>query len=218
MEPAEDAVTDRASYDRRFYRNTQTEVRLGDRVRIRRRFRKFIGGTFCYVPGDSPPDPRMRSHWVIKTDEGTLLSNGHLSAPVLPTGPYRSRFAEINKRIIFLRRRETSDPDPERLLTPLPHSLMFYHGTDTEILVGDRIRFRSIFRGWRILEGTITHIPGIASADPDLCEGEWAYATDDGWAFSGGYYPGRVVKGFTFLHRGTNPFARSVASEGGMNL
>lgn len=201
MDADEDIAPEEPSDVRRFYRGTQTVVHLGDRVQIRRRFRKFIGGTFCYVPGDGPPDPRMRSHWVIKADDGKLLSKCDLPSSLFPTGDYPSRFAELSKRITFLRRWESFDPAPESLLSPPPHSLMYYRN-GTEILVGDRVRFRSIFRGWRILEGTITYIPGLAPEDPDLCEGDWALATDDGWAFSGGlYWPGRVVRRLTFIRR-----------------
>ena len=170
-------------------------------MRIRQRLRNFIDGIFCYVPGQSEPDPRMRSHWVIKADDGKLLSKCDLPGPLFPTGDYPSRFAGLSKRITFLRRRESGDPDPANLLPPRPHSLMYYRD-GTEILVGDRIRFRSVFRGWRISEGTITYIPGLAPEDPDLCEGDWAIGTDDGWAFSGGlYWPGRVVGRLTFIRR-----------------
>ena len=80
-----------------------------------------------------------------------------------------------------------------------------YYRDGREMLVGDRVRFRSIFRGWRISEATITYIPGLAPEDLDLREGEWAIETDDGWAFSGGlYWPGRIVKWLTFIRRAEN--------------
>ncbi|HTV48684.1 MAG TPA: hypothetical protein VMG59_09605 [Phycisphaerae bacterium] len=183
------------------YAGTRNLVRPGDRIHIKWGFRKSKEGTFCYVPGISRWDRRLRYWWVIKADDGAIVPSAHFPDPVTWKMPHDCEFTEMSKRITFLRRRVADDPDPESLLPQPPHSLMYYRD-GTEILVGDRIRFRSIFRGWRALEGTVTHIPGLAPEDPDLYEGNWAFETDDGWAFScGSYAPGRIINRLTFIRR-----------------
>ena len=184
------------------YAGTRNLVQPGDRVCIKLMFQKFKQGTFCYVPSISQWDPRLQHRWwATRADDGTIASSINYPSPISWKLPRDREFNEVSKRITFLRRKEPSDPAPESLLPPPPHSLMYYRD-GTEILVGDRVTFRSIFRGWRISEATITYIPGLAPEDPDLCEGEWACETDDGWAFSCGIYsPGRIVKRLTFIRR-----------------
>ena len=208
MDATADVATQQSSDSRRFYCSTKTEVRLGDRIRIRRRFRHFVDGTFCYVPGEGRPDTRMgngpNEDWVIKTDDGKLLSESHLPGPLFPTGDYPSRFAELSKRITFIRRREPADPEPENLLPPPPHSLMYYRGTNIDVRLGDHVRFKSIFTGWRITEATISYIPGISPIDSGFEAGgrDWAYTTNDGNIYAGSaYFPGQIVKTLTFIRR-----------------
>jgi len=203
MDIINDVTPQQSSNIRRFYRGTQIQVRLGDRVRIRLRFKRFIDGTFCYVPGESRPDQRLRRDWVIKADHGKVLSECDLPGSISSNKKYPSRFAELSKRITFIRRREPADPDPENLLPPPPHSLMFYRSGE-EILIGDRVRFRSIFTRWRCTEARISYIPGISTLDNEFEEGglDWALTTDDGNIYAGSAYcPGHIIKSLTFIRR-----------------
>jgi len=51
---------------RLYYFGTREEVRLGDRIRIKRLFRKDLVGTVCYIPGISP------RHSVLESDDGAV--------------------------------------------------------------------------------------------------------------------------------------------------
>lgn len=64
--------------ERLVYHGTSDDVRLGDRVRVTRIFRKAIEGTVAYLPGVSPRHPEMEwpefSRWAIELDDGTVMS------------------------------------------------------------------------------------------------------------------------------------------------
>lgn len=66
---------------RLFYFGTNEEVRLGDRVRIRRWIRKDLEGVVCYIPGVSPKHPELNSkdmpQWAIRIADGSLLLIGY---------------------------------------------------------------------------------------------------------------------------------------------
>lgn len=74
------APSDRVSSDL-FYFGTKDEVRLGDRVRIRRLLRRDLMGTVCYIPGISLPHPDLEyddvRQWAIRLDDGTVLAIGY---------------------------------------------------------------------------------------------------------------------------------------------
>ncbi len=63
---------------RLFYWGTSEEVRLGDRVVMKRFLRKPLHGTVTYMPGVSPVHPEMEepdfSRWAIAFDNGSVLS------------------------------------------------------------------------------------------------------------------------------------------------
>lgn len=82
---------------RLLYHDTDDEVRLGDRVRMKRLFRKPLHGTVVYMPGVSPPHPEMEwpefSRWAIELDDGTVMA-----------WPYVPEELQPSKRISLLQR------------------------------------------------------------------------------------------------------------------
>jgi len=84
-----------------FYHHAHQEVRLGDRVRMRRWFRRDLEGTVCYIPGISPLHDELEyedvKQWAIRTDDGAVY-------PILYDPP---RF-QPPKHIFLLSR--SSDP------------------------------------------------------------------------------------------------------------
>lgn len=61
-----------------YYHGTTEEVRLGDRVRIKRLLRRGLVGTVCYIPGQSPVHKDLEyedvRQWAIRLDDGTVLA------------------------------------------------------------------------------------------------------------------------------------------------
>jgi len=61
-----------------FYHGTGEEVRLGDRVRIKRLFGRDLLGSVCYIPGKSPVHKDLEyddvRQWAIRLDDGTVLA------------------------------------------------------------------------------------------------------------------------------------------------
>lgn len=59
-----------------FYHQAKEEVRLGDRVKIRRWIRRDLEGTVCYLPGISPLHQELEyedvKQWAIRTDDGSV--------------------------------------------------------------------------------------------------------------------------------------------------
>jgi hypothetical protein len=68
-----------ASFSSRlFYRGTQIEVRLGDRVEMKRFLRSPLIGHVCYLPGISPVHPELEyEQWAIKSLDGTVYAIGY---------------------------------------------------------------------------------------------------------------------------------------------
>lgn len=71
------------------YHGTANEVRLGDRVLMKRLFRKAMPGTVTYIPGISAPHPEMEwpefSRWAIELDDGTVMSWPYLPDELQPS-------------------------------------------------------------------------------------------------------------------------------------
>lgn len=64
------------SSSRLYYNGSSIDVRLGDRVRIRRLFRADLQGTVCYIPGLSPRHRELEDagvkQWAIRSDDGSV--------------------------------------------------------------------------------------------------------------------------------------------------
>lgn len=60
-----------------FYFGTRDEVRLGDRVRVKRFLRRADEGVVCYIPGMSAPHRELEfggmRRWAIQKPDGSLL-------------------------------------------------------------------------------------------------------------------------------------------------
>jgi hypothetical protein len=57
---------------RLFYYGTRDDVRLGDRVSIRRWLRGALEGVVCHIPGISPTHPELKRKWAIELADGSL--------------------------------------------------------------------------------------------------------------------------------------------------
>lgn len=73
-----------------YYHGTAEDVRLGDRVRIRRLMRKPLSGVVCHIPGESPPHPEMIwedgvGNWAIRLEDGSLIGWIFLPDEVQPS-------------------------------------------------------------------------------------------------------------------------------------
>jgi hypothetical protein len=59
-----------------YYHGTQTDVRLGDHVLVKRRFRFPLKAVVCYIPGLSTPHPELECEgvqkWAIERADGLL--------------------------------------------------------------------------------------------------------------------------------------------------
>ena len=84
------------------------------------------------------------------------------------------------------------------------HSKLFYHGTDIEVCLGDRVRVKRLFRP--NMDGTVCYIPGLSPRHKDLEYEDvkkWAIRLIDGTVLAAGYYPdeGQPKKHITFVGR-----------------
>ena len=61
-----------AHSSRLFYFGTREEVRLGDRVQIRRLLRRPLDGVVCHIPGVSPRHRELEDKWAIQLADGSL--------------------------------------------------------------------------------------------------------------------------------------------------
>ena len=91
-----------------FY-TTGEEVRLGDRIRIKRMIRRDQEGVVCYLPGISPRHPELEyeyvQQWAIKLDDGTVLAFG-----------YNPKKFQPKKHIILLGRTQAMGIGPDEKL------------------------------------------------------------------------------------------------------
>ena len=89
-------------------------------------------------------------------------------------------------------------------------SRLFYHGTDTEVQVGDRVVIKRWF--WRRQFGHVCYIPGISQRHSDLEYDDvkqWAIRTDHRIVYAMVYAPdhrlGQPSKRIEFLGRTDTP-------------
>ncbi len=95
-----------------FYFGTKEEVRLGDRVRVKRWLRKDLEGVVCYIPGCGPIHPDLDvpedgfQDWAIKLDDGMFL-----------TAIYAPEHAQPKKSIVLIGRGHGESLSPDERLT-----------------------------------------------------------------------------------------------------
>ena len=83
-------------------------------------------------------------------------------------------------------------------------SRLFYHGTNIEVKLGDRVE--SYFFCIRLYQGTVSYIPGISEKNRFLeyedCK-HWGITSDSGRVFSIGYTPdfSQPRRGIRFICR-----------------
>lgn len=87
-------------------------------------------------------------------------------------------------------------------------SRLYYHGTEIEVQLGDRVKWRRWVRS--DLHGTVCYLPGISPRHRDLENeygAEWAIKSDDGTIWTMGYFPERAQpkKNLVFVARSTDP-------------
>lgn len=87
--------------------------------------------------------------------------------------------------------------------TYMPHSKLFYRGTNIEVAIGDRVLLKLWF-GLSRKHGVVCYIPGISPLHSAIGDAQWAIKTDDGTVYAMGYSPDEdpVVRGTVFLGRG----------------
>jgi len=82
---------------------------------------------------------------------------------------------------------------------------LFYAGTQTRLLLGDRVRVKRMLRRSRI--GTVCYVPGVSPVHPEMEYGGlrfWAVELDDRTVLSWPVVPGsaEVIDSVEFLERG----------------
>jgi len=92
-----------------FYHGTANEVKLGDRVRLKRLFRSDLGGVVCYIPGLSPKHSELEyedvRQWAISADNGSVY-------PIV----YDPENFQPPKRICFVNRGTGGELTPDDAL------------------------------------------------------------------------------------------------------
>ncbi|MFL6246087.1 MAG: hypothetical protein ACJ74H_08690 [Thermoanaerobaculia bacterium] len=90
---------------------------------------------------------------------------------------------------------------------PVPEGKLFYHGTDVEVRLGDRVEWKRWLR--KPLRGTVAYIPGISPFHEEMQEldgklSQWAIRFEDGSLVSWLYTPDvlQPEKGIKFIGRG----------------
>jgi hypothetical protein len=101
-----------------------------------------------------------------------------------------------------------SDKTNDERASAKRHSRLFYYGTQIEVELGDRVRFKRWFRS--DLEGIVCYIPGISPKHRELEHGnikKWATRVPDGTVFATIYCPDRVQpkKNLVFVARSADP-------------
>jgi hypothetical protein len=84
-----------------------------------------------------------------------------------------------------------------------------YFNTDEEVRVGDVIRVKRLFRS--SITARVVYVPGQSKAHSDLEYDDvkkWAYQTDDGTVWAGGYDPNILpfaARSISFVQRSSDP-------------
>lgn len=92
-----------------YYYGTHDEVRLGDRVRIKRWLRSDLYGTVCYIPGLSPTHAAIgNDQWAIRLDDETVVAMGYFPEDQLCGQP--------GKKYILVGRGTGGELDPNERL------------------------------------------------------------------------------------------------------
>lgn len=88
-------------------------------------------------------------------------------------------------------------------------SRLFYHGTNTEVQLGDRVHIKRWFRA--DLDGVVSYIPGISPRRAELEDADeqflnWAIRLSNGVVLTMGYYPDvlQPPKKIVFVRRSMN--------------
>jgi hypothetical protein len=94
-----------------YYYGTGEDVRLGDRVRIRRWIRSDLFGVVCYIPGISSRHPALEyedvAKWAIRLDDGTVFAMGYDTV---------NKFGQPKKNLVLLSRGQDRLLDPDETL------------------------------------------------------------------------------------------------------
>ena len=69
----------------------------------------------------------------------------------------------------------------------MSESNLYYAGTETPVLPGDKIKISRILRP--NVYATVTYIPGICKFDPKIGNDQWSYKIDNGDYYVIGYDP-----------------------------
>lgn len=92
-----------------FYFGSGEEVSLGDRVRIKRVFRRDLDGKVCYIPGISPVHKELEyddvQQWAIEGDNGSIY-------PIL----YDPEGFQPPSKIVFVGRAKDNGLQPDEVL------------------------------------------------------------------------------------------------------
>jgi len=95
-----------------FYHGTNVEMNLGDRILVKRWFRKPVPGVICYISGISRPHPELEyddvKSWAYRLEDGTLYSRCY--------DPDHRLGRDVGRHIVFVSRGETRPIPPEEVL------------------------------------------------------------------------------------------------------
>jgi hypothetical protein len=104
-----DLLMNESTGSRLFYFGTNEEVRLGDRVLMRRWLFRNIVGTVCYIPGISPLHSELGDdQWAIRGDHGTVWAMGYF--------PDDKRYGQPRRRLVLLERGSGGEMTPDEPL------------------------------------------------------------------------------------------------------
>ena len=83
---------------------------------------------------------------------------------------------------------------------------MKYHGTDLEVMLGDRVIYRHLFFGKS--NGVVAYIPGVSEINPRIITNQWVVKLANGKGVFMLFYPE-----LEFAHRRIQFVARGGAEE-----